>query len=177
MAILKPSPSSPSRLDDDALGVGRNDERRETAVACLRVGRGEDDEPGRLTCVGDEHLRAVEYVLVPTTHRSRLDRGDVRAGTGLREGERAEEGLLDQVWQPVGFLRVAAREDHRQRAEDVRHDRGRDPGAAPGELLADQDLFESRQAWPAVLLRDVWIHEPDLVRLVAEGALLVAQTE
>ena len=63
------------------------------------------------------------------------------------------------------LLLVAPGEEDRRGAERVGDDRDRDPGAAPGELLADQHAVEARQAEPAVLLRDVRVHQPDLVRL------------
>src|ERR687884_277855 len=80
IAILKPSPSAPSRFaagTRTSWNVGADDERRQASVTRARVGRGEDDEPGRVAGVGDEHLGAVEQVVLAVPNRRRLDRGDV----------------------------------------------------------------------------------------------------
>ena len=65
----------------------------------------------------------------------------------------------------VALLLVVAGDDDRRRAERVRDDRDGDPGAAPRELLADQHPREAGQARAAVLLREVDVHQADLVRL------------
>ena len=49
-------------------------------------------------------------------------------------------------------------------AEPVRHDRGADPRAAPAQVLTDQHAFEAGERRPTVFLRDVNVHQPDLVR-------------
>ena len=152
-------------FDDNAAGFGRDDEGRQAAMSGVAVGRGEDHEPRGLPRVRDEHLRPVEDVVPVAKLRRRLDCGNVRPRSGLRQRERAEQRLLEQGRKPLPLLLVAPREQHRQRAQDVRHDRGRDPGAAPGELLADQDLLEGRQTRAAVFLRYVRVHQSDVVRL------------
>jgi hypothetical protein len=63
------------------------------------------------------------------------------------------------------LLLVGAGEEDRRGAERVRDERDSDPGAAPGELLADEDALEDRKARPAELLRDVDVHQAQLVRL------------
>ena len=50
-------------------------------------------------------------------------------------------------------------------AEAVRADRGADPGAAPVQLLADEDPLEGRKTEAAEGLRHVQVHQPELVRL------------
>src|SRR5215211_3926192 len=83
-------------LERDAGRVHRHDERRQAAVALVRIGLGEDDRPRRLARIRDERLRAVEDVLVAAPLRGRLDPGDVRARVGLAEAEGAEDRLLDE---------------------------------------------------------------------------------
>src|SRR5213592_4872792 len=94
MAILKPSPSSPRRFSmgtrtsvnesaEVAVEVGRDDERSQPAVALRPVGRGEHREPRSVAGVRDEHLRAVDDVVVAVPHGRRLDAGDVGAGVRL----------------------------------------------------------------------------------------------
>ena len=99
-----------------------------------------------LARVGDEHLRAVEDVLVAVAHGRRLDPGDVGAGVRLGQRERAEDRLLEQRRQPLALLLLGAGDQHRQRAEDVGDDRRPDPGAAPAELLADQRALHRAEA-------------------------------
>src|SRR5215216_1226814 len=129
------------------------------------VGRGEHDEPIRPPGVRDEHLRAVEDVLVTLPDCGRLNPRDVGPGIRLAEPEGAEDGLLDERWQPALLLLIAAREHHGSGAERVRDDRDCDPGAAPRELLADQHAVEAGEAETAVLLGDVGVHQADLVGL------------
>ena len=91
--------------------------------------------------------------------------GDVGAGLGLGEAEGAEDRLFEQRRQPLRLLLLAAGDDHRAGAEAVRADRGADPGAAPVELLADEDPVEGREAEPAERLGHVQVHQAELVRL------------
>ena len=136
MAILKPSPSSPSRLpagtftsdererrgvgralahlvevllDRHAVRVHRNDERGEPLVPLAPVGGGEHHRPRCVAGVGDEHLGAVQHVLVAVPLGRRLDPGRVGAGVRLAERERAEERLLEERRQPLPLLLVASR--------------------------------------------------------------------
>ena len=51
-------------------------------VALALVGRGEDHDPGGMARVRDEHLRAVDDVLVALADGRRLDPGDVRPAFG-----------------------------------------------------------------------------------------------
>jgi hypothetical protein len=113
-----------------------------TTKTGFAVGRGEDHEPRGLPRVRDEHLRPVEDVVAVAQLGRRLDRRNVRPGAGLGQREGAQQRFLEQRREPGPLLLVGAGKQHRQRAEDVRHDRGRDPRTAPGELLADQHLLE-----------------------------------
>jgi hypothetical protein len=172
IAILKPSPSSPSRfaagievlLDRDARRVHRNDERRQAAVALGRVGLGEDDRPRRVPRVGDERLGAVEDVLVAAPLGGGLDPRDVGPRVRLAQPERAQDRLLEQRDEPVALLLVRAREEDGPGPERVGRQRDGHPGAAPRELLADQDAVEGGEPEASVLLRDVDVHQAELVR-------------
>jgi len=103
--------------------------------------------------------------LVALAHSGRLHRRDVRAGARLRQAERAEDRLVDERREPRRLLRVRAGDDHRAGAEAVGGDRGADAGAAPVELLADEHPVEAAEAGAADLLRDVEVHQPELVCL------------
>ena len=70
-------------LDDDAVQRGGDHERRQPAVALRLVRRGEHGEPRGVARIGDEHLRAVDDVVLAVAHRGGLDPGDVRAGVRL----------------------------------------------------------------------------------------------
>jgi hypothetical protein len=127
--------------------------------------------------VRDEHLRAVEDVLVTAALGDGLDARRVGAGVGLGERERTEERLVEERRQPRLLLLVGTRDHHRRRPEDVRHDRDRDPRAAPGELLADEHALEGGESRAAELLGHVDVHQPELVRLLDQvggvGLMLV----
>src|SRR4051794_20125850 len=73
--------------------------------------------------------------------------------------------MLEERWQPRRLLLVGARDDDRARAEAVRAERRGDPGAAPVELLADEHSVECAEPEAAVLLRNVEVHQAELVRL------------
>ena len=77
------------------------------------IGRREDDRPGRMTCIRDEHLRPVQDVVVADAFRRRLDAGGVRAGIGLGKGEGAENGLVEERRQPLPLLLVRPGEENR----------------------------------------------------------------
>ena len=134
-------------------------------MALSAIGRREDHRPRRMPRVRDEHLGAVEDVLVAATLGCRLDPRGVGAGVGLGESERAQDRRVDQRRKPLSFLLVGAGEQDRRRAERVGHDGDGHARATPRELLADQHPFECRQAEPADLLREMHVHEPELVRL------------
>ena len=129
------------------------------------IGLREDDRPGGVTGVRDEGLRPVQDVLVAAPLGGRLQLGDVGAGLGLGEAEGAENRLFEQRRQPLRLLLLAAGDDHRAGAEAVRADRGADAGAAPVQLLADEDPVEGREAEAAERLRHVQVHQAELVRL------------
>ena len=192
MAILKPSPSRPNRLsariadvlerergrvrralahlvqvrlDRHARRVHRDDERGHTLVAALRVGLREDDRPRGVAGIRDEGLRAVEDVLVALAHGGGRERRDVGARARLGETERREDRLLDQRRQPLRLLLVAAECDHGPEPR---------PFAVMEVPIPEQPQYSSsptsipskvERPRPAVLLGDVQVHQPDLVRL------------
>ena len=152
-------------LDRDAGRVHRHDERREALGALAAVGRGEAHHPGSVAGVRDEHLRPVDHVLIALGDRRRLDAGHVGAGARLGEPEAAEDRRLDERPEPLLLLLVGAGDQDRAGAEAVGADRGADARAAPVELLADQHAVEAGKLRPAEPLRQVQVHEADLVRL------------
>ena len=134
-------------------------------MALVPVGGREADDPRGLATVRDEHLRAVDHVLVAARDRHGLDAGDIGAGARLGQTEAAEERLLDERRQPLLLLLLAAGDQDRAGGQAVGADRGADPRAAEVELLADEHPLEAGQLGPAQRLRQVQVHEAHLVRL------------
>jgi hypothetical protein len=149
----------------DPRRVHRDDERGDTAVALRRVRFREHHGPGRTAGVGDEGLGAVQDVFVAASLRRRLHARDVGSGVGLAQTERAEDRLLQKRRQPRLLLLVGSRQEDGACPEAVREDRGGDAGATPVELLPDEHAVEGRELGPAERLRDVEVHEPQLVSL------------
>ena len=90
---------------------------------------------------------------------------DIGAGTRLGEPEAPEDRLLDERRQPLLLLLLAAGDQDRAGGQAVGADGGADPRAAEVELLADEHPVEAGQLGPAQRLRQVQVHEADLVRL------------
>ena len=137
IAILKPSPSSPSRfaagmttsfsanadvsvarwpilsrcfsIETPSASIGTTNADR-PLWPCELVRRREDHRPRGVPGVRDEHLRAVEDVLVAAALRRRLDARGVGAGVGLGEREGAEDRLVEERRQP---RRASARRSRR----------------------------------------------------------------
>ena len=133
-------------------------------MALREVGRREADDPRRLAGVRDEHLRPVDDVLVAAANGGRLDPGDVGARTRLGEPEAAEERSLEQRPEPLLLLLLAAGDENRAGGEPVRPDRRADTRAPPVQLLPDEHPVEARELGTAERLRQVQVHQPDLVR-------------
>ncbi len=119
-----------------------DEEQRDAAVP--RAGLGLDDErqevgPG---AVGDEHLAAVDDPRLAVSYRARRDVGDVRAGVGLGDGDRAD--LLARDRGPQVALTLFVRSELRQRGRrhvGLHRDRHRDRARpAMRQLLDEHDL-------------------------------------
>src|SRR5204862_2379564 len=113
-----------------------------------------------------EALRAVDDVLVALADGARAHAGDVRAGVGLGEAEGGELDVVDERLAELALDVLRAAEQDGRGGEAVRTERRLDAGAAPRHLLLDDAAVERAEARPPVLLGDVGVHEPDLVRLV-----------
>jgi len=152
-------------LELDAAGVHWDDEGGHAAIALGGIGLREHDRPRGSTRVRDERLRAVQDVLVASALGGRLQLGHVGPCLGLREAEGAEDGLIEEWWQPPGLLFVGAGDDHRARPQGVCADRRADAGAAPVELFPDEDPVEGRELQPTEGLRHMQVHQSQLVCL------------
>src|SRR5207237_2247039 len=104
--------------------------------------------------VGDEHLRAVDHVVVTVTLRRGADRGGVRPGVRLREAEGAELPTLDRRHEVAPLLLLGPEAEDGDAAEpDVRQQRGREAAVDARELLDEQAAHHHVAATAAVLLR------------------------
>ena len=136
----------------EAVGRDLDDEARQPVVAVGgRVGHREDrDEVGHRT-LADEPLRAGEQVVVAIADRLGADRGHVRAGLRLGQGERDELLPGRQSRDPARLLLGAASQQQGQRAEllDGEDEPGRGAGAT--ELFDRQAQAEQLATEPPVL--------------------------
>ena len=101
---------------------------------------------------GRPDLLAVDDVVIAVADGARLQRSEVGAGAGFAEELAPDVFAGDDLREVGGFLLVGA----------VDHDRGAGPavadaagpwGAAPGELLAEDELLLHAEAAAAVFLR------------------------
>ena len=183
MAILKPSPSSPSSAsgghqavgevqrrrarpadpelvlglaDGEAGGVPFDDEGAHPAGARrVRVGLGEDDVDLGEGGVGDEDLRPVQDVGVVLEHRrARAGRG-VGPGGGLGQGERAQAAAGGHVGEVLVLLGLVAESVNGEGGQ--RGVRGHDDArgrARPRHFLQRDHVAHVVRPGAAVFLRD-----------------------
>src|SRR5271155_5613189 len=114
-------------LEDDFAGIGAahaelvelfaggesskvplDDEGGDAASAGGAVGLGVDNQRVSDRPVGDPHFRAVQHETVALEVGARAHGDHVRAGAGLRHGERADALTRDQLRQIAAFLLVVA---------------------------------------------------------------------
>jgi hypothetical protein len=146
--------------------VPGDDEGGDALVALVRIGLGVDRVPTGMRAVGDEDLRPVDHVLVALLDGASAHRPDIGAGLRLGETEGGELGLLDQHPEILLLDLLGTADDHWGGREAVAHQRRADPRAAPPDLLLDQTPLQGVETGATVLLRDLGVHEPDLVRLL-----------
>ena len=132
-----------------------------------------------MTRVRDEHLRAVEHVLVAAAARPSSGCPDTsEPAPGSVSPKQPRIGASSERAEPLLLLLLGAGDQDRASGEAVRADRRADARAAPVELLADEHPVEARQLRPTERLRHVQVHQADLVRLGDDvgrmGLMLVA---
>ncbi len=133
------------------------------------VDRGEDDRDVGVQAVGDEHLAAVEHVVVAVAPRRRAQGGGVAARLGLGQGEAAQLAAGGERCQELALLRLVAVAQERiadQRVVDREDDAAR--SADPGDLLDHHAVGDHVHARPAERFRDVDPGETELAGLVEE---------
>ena len=114
--------------------------------------------------VGDEHLAAVDAPHVAVADGPGADRGDVGAGVGLGDRDRADLLARDRRHQPPFALVVGAEVGEGRRGHVGLHrDRHRDRArAAPGELLDEHEAGGQVAVAPAEARRVVEAEEAEL---------------
>ena len=137
-----------------------------------RVGRafGGDEIDVGVDAVGDEHLAAVEDVVVALEARRGADRRDVGAGIGLGDGDRRDHLSFDRG-DEVALAQLVGAELVQRRRRHVRLHR--DPHRHPGVVAADDLLEHHRRVRPvepgAAPLRVVAQSEhPEVAHLLVE---------
>ena len=168
IAILKPSPSAPSRL---AAGTGASSkltsqtwapcwpiffsglpietpgrsaghEEGRDAVRALPAGARHHREQRRLVGIGDEALGAGQHIDVAVAHRAGLHRGAVRAGARLGQREAGDDLAARDARQPFGLLRVGAGHDQALAADpDIGAEDRAEGRRGPAELERDPHLL------------------------------------
>ena len=141
-----------------------DDEQRHAVVARVGIGLGDEREEVRTRAVGDEHLAAVDAPDVAVARRAGADRGDVRAGVGFGDRDRADLRARDRGPQPALALVVGAELGERGRGHvrlhrDGHRDRAR---AAAGQLLDEDEPGGEVAAAAAPAGREVQAEEAEL---------------
>src|SRR5262249_37062548 len=114
-AILQPDLTGVGRIlthllldsrHDIARRLGVDDESGYAALACSRVGDGEDKGNVCRGTAGDELLGTVEHPTVPLAHGARANGGGVRAALRLGEGKGGKLGTCRHLPHIVLLLRL-----------------------------------------------------------------------
>ena len=152
------------RFHDAESGMGLLDEEaRHAAVTRLRarVGDGQQRERGALAAVGDEHLAAVDDVVVAGASRRRADRLHVGAGVRLGQAQPAAGLAAREGRQEAPALLVGAvvQDDERRHRVAVEDPGQRHP--APAQLLDDPRVGRDVEPEAAVLGRHQGAEEPE----------------
>ena len=145
-------------------GVGFfQDEARHPAVARLRarVGDGQQRERVALAAVGDEHLAAIDDIVIAVAPRGGAD--GLHVGARVRFGQRQPAARLagGEARQEAAALGVGAVVEHGQRGHGVavEHAGQRHPAAA--QLLDHAGVGADVEAEPPVLRRHQRAEEPE----------------
>ena len=127
--------------------------------------------------VADEPLRAVDDVVVAVARGGGPDRGDIRAGLGLGQGEGDELLPGRQLRDEAGLLFVCARDEERQRGQLLDREDQAGRGARATELLDRQADAQQVATETAVFLgerqRQDVLGRQQLAKVLGELAGLV----
>ena len=125
---------------------------RDAAVAVLRIGAAEDEDPVRPRPERGPDLLPVEHEVVAVEDRAGLERRQVAAGAGLAEALTPDLVARQHGWEEAAALRLAAVVDERRTeqadAQDVQDGRG----VGARQLGLEDRLLDLGRALAAPLL-------------------------
>ena len=130
-----------------------HDEGGNALVAQLPVDGGKDNGHIGVGAVGDEHLVAIEDVLLSISHRARPQRGGVAAGLRLRQREASEQLSASERLEERLLLVFATKLENRfadQRVVDRQNHTA--AGTDPTDLLDDEAVGQRIHPRAVVLL-------------------------
>ncbi len=130
--------------------LGLHHQQREAARARVSVRAHDEAEEARVQAVRDERLGAVDDVVVAVAHGRGRDAAQVRSGSGLGHGDRADELAAHERRHPGGALLVGPVVEHVVR-RDLVHALAEAREAGVQQLLVDHALEPEVAAAPAVL--------------------------
>ena len=125
-----------------------------------------------MNAVGDEHLGAVQHIVVAIAHRAGADAGDVGTGAGLGDTDRGD-GLSRHHARQVLLELAPGAEAHEMRARHVGVDQHGDGKAAvrrTADLLGQHDRGARIEARAAHRLGDAQREEAELAHLAQDLA-------
>src|SRR5690606_359640 len=158
------------RAAGQARGVGGDEEGGDAPVTGVVGGAGEEQDDVGPGAVGDEHLGAVDDVVVAVAHRAGGEPAGVGAGARLGEAEAADVLPRGQTGQPGALLLLTSpRDDGLGDQAEGDGDDAAHGGVATAQLLGDQAVREMVPAGAAVLLVDRQPEEADLAELPDDG--------
>src|SRR5207253_5573598 len=164
------------RAHADARRVELHEEEGDAAVAVLRVGAREDEDPVGPRAEGGPHLLPVQHEVVAVEARRGLERGEVAARARLAEALAPDLVAREHGRDEAAALRLAAVVDEcgteEPDAEDVE-----DGWRVGARQLGPHDrLLDLRAATAAPLVRPVHAQVAGLVELPLPGAAQLDQT-
>jgi hypothetical protein len=127
-------------------------QQRHARVPLGRIGLRDHDHEVGVDAVGDERLRAVEYVHVAVAHRGGGDAGEIGAGAGLGHRDRGDQLTRRDAREPaLRLLVVAVLDEVRRRDVVVERDaeaRTADPGGRElvGDHLVEPEVLRTAAA-------------------------------
>ncbi|MNF75550.1 hypothetical protein D3C84_576210 [compost metagenome] len=138
-------------------------------LGSLTAGAGHHHQHLGAAGTGDEHLAAIEKVILAIAHRASLEGRRIRPGPRLGEAVGAQQLAAGQPWHPLlGHLRRQPAAQHPAH-HVVDGEIGRGGGAAHGQALEDEAGVEPAQPQAVILLRGVEAAQTQRRRLLDGG--------
>src|SRR5207245_1302888 len=164
------------RAHADARRVELHEEEGDAAVAVLRVGAREDEDPVGRRAEGGPHLRAVQHEGVAVEPRRGLERGEVAARPRLAEALAPDLVAREHGRDEAAALRLAAVVDERGAEEPDAEDVENGWRVGARQLGLHDRLLDLGAAAAAPLLGPVHAEVAGLIELLLPGAAQLDQT-